>query len=354
MTGWSRSRPRKAVRLRSVRKIVGVAMVAVVSMALTSCGGSDDKSGGDSSSTPVKFGFLASAAIVPFTAEQEGFFKKYGVDATSENIPGGPNVLAAALGGSVDVFSGSPPLTSAAVEQGRCIKFLSFEQGNVVNIIGSPKGSWPNAGKGLESLQDLKGKKLGVTAVGGGVHTWVLHALKVAGVDPSSITFVAVGAGPAPVAALTQGSVDAIASVPPQEQLLGEDGFTMIYKMVGEPDSPLKDLMVTGVAAQCDWIEEHPEAALGICKGMWDANEFAFDPKNRETMIANVKKLSGSDDQAVAEGSWNISFESGQTQTAEITKELWEAQQQFMAEGAKLTPYDDAVYKPCNSGDPRK
>ena len=61
----------------------------------------------------------------------------------------------------------------------------------------------------IYSVSDLKGKNLGVTELGSGTQTLTTALLHKAGITPSQVHFVPVGAGDTFIAALQQGKIDA-------------------------------------------------------------------------------------------------------------------------------------------------
>lgn len=299
---------------------------------------------------PVRVGAL-TASLQLYTAAKTTFAKN-GLDVQSITpIAGGPDLLSAALGGSVDVFSTSASLTETAASQGRCTQYLSFEHGSTNNLIGNVDEDWPNAGKGLDAFKDMQGRKLGITQLGGAIQTWLQTAFVAAGVDPKTVTFVAVGSGAASTAALTHKTVDAILSYPPAEEILGAGNFKLLFKFAGNPDSPWASLMNTGVAATCEWIQKNPEAALAVCRSMWDYYDLTRDSANKDQMLDYIKELDKTEGAAGEDilEKQNASL----PKTPLISQEIWEAQQKFVPSSVKIRPYSEAVYAPCNSGDPR-
>jgi NitT/TauT family transport system substrate-binding protein len=82
--------------------------------------------------------------------------------------------------------------------------------------------------KPYRSAADLRGLKIGVTAPGSSTHFFVLYLMAKAGLKPSDATFVGVGGGPAAVAAVANGEVDAIANLDPVITRLQQDGVIKI------------------------------------------------------------------------------------------------------------------------------
>ena len=67
-----------------------------------------------------------------------------------------------------------------------------------------------------------------MTAPGSSTHYFVLYLMTKAGLAPTDATFVGVGGGPAAVAALKNGEIDAISNLDPVITRLQEDGAIRI------------------------------------------------------------------------------------------------------------------------------
>ena len=66
-----------------------------------------------------------------------------------------------------------------------------------------------------KTVADLKGKKIGVTAPGSSTNIMANFVLAKAGLKPSDVSFVGVGAAQGAVAALRAGQIDAISNLDP-------------------------------------------------------------------------------------------------------------------------------------------
>jgi NitT/TauT family transport system substrate-binding protein len=73
-----------------------------------------------------------------------------------------------------------------------------------------------------QSIADLKGKKIGVTAPGSSSSMMASYVLSKAGLKPSDVSFIGVGAGPGAVAAMRSGQLDAICNLDPVITMLLE------------------------------------------------------------------------------------------------------------------------------------
>ena len=77
---------------------------------------------------------------------------------------------------------------------------------------------------GYKSLKDLKGMKIGVSAPGSSTHAFINYLLASAGLAPDDVSIIGVGTGPAAVAAMQAGHLDAIANIEPAITMMEKAG----------------------------------------------------------------------------------------------------------------------------------
>jgi NitT/TauT family transport system substrate-binding protein len=150
-------------------------------------------------------------------AERRGHFKDYGLNVSIVDFEGGAESLDALLAGSVDVVTGAYEHTLHMQAKGQDIRAL-IELGRFPGIVLAIRKD-----KSYASPADLKGLKIGVTALGSSTHFFVLYLMAKAGLHPEDATFVGVGGGPAAVAAMKDGAIDAISNLDPVITRLQED-----------------------------------------------------------------------------------------------------------------------------------
>ena len=83
-------------------------------------------------------------------------------------------------------------------------------------VLGVNPKTMPN----FKSVADLKGKKIGVTAPGSSTNVIANFVLAKAGLKPSDVSIIGVGAGSGAVAAMRSGQIDAISNLDPVITLL--------------------------------------------------------------------------------------------------------------------------------------
>ena len=158
---------------------------------------------------------------LPLTiAEQLSYFKAEGLDITIVDFSGGSRALQAVVGGSADVVSGAFEHTVNMQFKGQHLRAFVL-QGAAPQIV---LGINPKTMPGFKTLADLRGKKVGVTAPGSSTNVLLNFVLAKAGLKPSDVSVIGVGAGNGAVAAMRSGQIDAISNLDPVITLLQRSG----------------------------------------------------------------------------------------------------------------------------------
>ena len=158
---------------------------------------------------------------LPLTiAEQLGYFKAEGLEVTIVDFAGGSRALQAVVGGSADVVSGAFEHTVNMQFKGQRMRAFVL-QGAAPQIV---LGINPKTMAGFKTLADLKGKKVGVTAPGSSTNVMLNFVLAKAGLKPSDVSVIGVGAGNGAVSAMRAGQIDAMSNLDPVITLLQRSG----------------------------------------------------------------------------------------------------------------------------------
>jgi ABC-type nitrate/sulfonate/bicarbonate transport system substrate-binding protein len=149
---------------------------------------------------------------------------------------------------------------------------------------------------GIRTLQDLKGKKLGVT-VGSGSEVYLFNVLAKAGLKPSDTTYLNLRPEDMP-GALANGSVDAINTWQPNianaEKLLG--GKAKVLDTTGIYNETWDLVMMQ------DYLKGHGTEVKSMLAALLDADAYIHD--NRAETIDILSKVVGIDRSAI-ESSWS-------------------------------------------------
>lgn len=134
---------------------------------------------------PIRIGFQTGEINVLLSyALGSGLFKKEGLEVSTKPFPAGPAMLPALAGQEIDLaWMGEFPSVTG-YSNGLPIAILMMERIDATNVrlVVNPKA-------GVEKIEDLKGKRIGV-AIGSTSHYHTLRALSKAGLKAGDVTLV--------------------------------------------------------------------------------------------------------------------------------------------------------------------
>jgi NitT/TauT family transport system substrate-binding protein len=227
------------------------------------------------SSEPIATVYVATCAVSGgfvqlYTAIDNNIFDKYGIAIKHVVIRGGTNINLAALGTDEVQF-----LYCAADST-----LPGMAAGRDATLIASPLVGLPYviiARKEIRTVQDLKGKSIGVGSVAGLPYRLLRIFVKKFGLSDTQIRPVG-GSQPERYNAMMQGVIDAGPFTPPMDARGKKDGFNLIYHMndLGLPAiysslhtnakslrerRPIAQRFVAALAEAVKFVEDNPEKA---------------------------------------------------------------------------------------------
>ena len=212
---------------------------------------------------------------LPLTvAERKGYFKDEGLEVEIPDFPGGARALQALVGGSADLVSGAyeHTINMAAKKQPIKAVVLQAKYSSIVLLLPKDKAATYKSGK------DLKGMKVGVTAPGSSTNMFVNNLLAKAGLKPTDISPVGVGAGAGAVAAMEKGELDAMSNLDPVITQLESTG-----KYVAVADSRTEkgmkdiyggDYMASVIYTTDEFIKKNPNTVQAVVNAMVRADKW--------------------------------------------------------------------------------
>ena len=212
---------------------------------------------------------------LPLTvAESLGYFKAEGLDAQIVDFAGGSQALRAVVGGSADVVSGAFEHTVNMQSKGQRLKAFVLQGRAPQIVLGINRKTMPN----FKSVADLKGKKIGVTAPGSSTNVMANFVLAKAGLKPSDVSFVGVGATNAAIAAIRQGQIDALSHLDPVVTILERGGDIQVVtdtRIVAEADKVFGGPMPAAcLYAPEALIEKNPNTVQAMANAIVRANKW--------------------------------------------------------------------------------
>lgn len=184
---------------RTTRVLTAVVLAAVTALAVSACAGAQAAPEADGLQT-VRLPDAVEYSQLPLKyAEEHGIFQQNGLKV--QWVQTKDAVVSA---GSGDVTIAFGPTTS---------HLRAAASGAPIRIVGAgfrTKGPfWLIARKGIDSIEQLKGKTIGIAVPGSGLETSALAILKAHGIAASQVTTVASGVNETAYGAVTTGRVDA-------------------------------------------------------------------------------------------------------------------------------------------------
>ncbi|MEW6706333.1 MAG: ABC transporter substrate-binding protein [Pseudomonadota bacterium] len=212
---------------------------------------------------------------LPLTvAESLGYFKAEGLDAQIVDFAGGSQALRAVVGGSADVVSGAFEHTINMQAKGQRLRAFVLQGRAPQIVLAVNKKTLP----GFKGVADLKGKKIGVTAPGSSTNIMANFVLAKAGLKPSDVSYIGVGATNAAIAAIRQGQIDAIAHLDPVITILERAGDIQV--VTDTRDVSKSDWLFSGpMPAAClyapqAFIDKHPHTVQALANAIVRADKW--------------------------------------------------------------------------------
>lgn len=235
---------------------------------------------------PVKirlaYGILPGV-ISPLLFQKTDIMKHYGKSYTVEStyIRATSIALQGMASGDVDVsYLSFTALASAIINGGLDLKVIAD-----ISMWGSRGHQGPEmvvkAGSGINSIPDLKGKILAVTAKGTGFHYALLAGLRKAGLKADDVTIVEVGIA-AMDAALRENRVHLITTVPPfLYQTEAKGGVKRLFK----PEDAMGDVQSLVLVGSTPFLKKNSEVMKDFMEDYIIALRWFLDPKNHDAAV---------------------------------------------------------------------
>ncbi|MCC8962069.1 ABC transporter substrate-binding protein [Bradyrhizobium sp. Pear76] len=238
-------------------------------------------------------------------AKQLGEYDKAGLAVELVDLKGGSDALKAVLGGSADVVSGYfDHCVNIAAKKQEMQAFVVYDRYPGLVLVVSPK----HTGE-INSVKDLAGKKVGVSAPGSSTDFFLKYLLKKNGLDPAGTAVIGVGLGATAVAAMEQGQIDAAVMLDPSVTVL--QGSHADLKILSDTRTQHDTLAVFGgeypggaLYSTAAWVNGHEKEVQALTNAImatlaWIHSHSAEDimarmpeelvGKNKEQYLAALK-----------------------------------------------------------------
>lgn len=226
-------------------------------------------------------------------AIDSGFFKKYGVDATTQFVSQSPTLVAA-------VLSGDTPFANAGQN---AVIAADLNGGDIVILVSGPEKLFfeINTAPAIHRVADLKGKKIGISQFGATTDFIARYVLQKAGLDPKTdASVLPTGPQAANLAALQAGLLQAAVLAAPTMFKAEDIGFPAVTNMLDY------DLFfyTSALIAKRSWVEQHRDETMAVVKAYLAGS--AAVHTNEAGAKASIAKYSSIKDPKVLERSYQL------------------------------------------------
>ena len=227
---------------------------------------------------------------------EQGFFRKHGAEVQLLYIRTGPLTIAAMTSGEIQMAYTIPAGVLSAAAGGMDLAIF----GGIVNKAEGDLLVAPS----IRTAEDLKGKKVGVQSIGGGIWSQTMLALEHLGLEPTrdKINVMVIGGDQSTIAqALATGTIDAAyLGYAFSSQLKGK-GFRVLLDL-GKAPIPYQGLALIG---RVSYLKQNQAIADSILRGVLDAVAFVQTPSRKEVVLKSLMKNLRLSDVREAESGYN-------------------------------------------------
>ena len=219
-------------------------------------------------------------------AKEGGIFQKRGLDVD-------PRLIESSLAIGA-VISGQAPIASAGGSEA----LAAAVEGADLRIIGTVSPVYPYKFEVVASVQtkeDLKGKKVGVSRLGSSSDIATRAGLKKIGLDPDKdVTIVQVGSLQARTAAMLSGAIQGAVAAPPDTVTLEAQGFHPLFDLAAlELPATNNCLVVNGawLASHNDETQKYVDSLVESIVRLKKDKAFAFEVLKKYLKTEDPKLL---------------------------------------------------------------
>jgi NitT/TauT family transport system substrate-binding protein len=231
--------------------------------------------------TIYTFGGLNERSGILWVARDTGIFQKYGIDPTIVNVRNAQVGMSALAAGETQFHVGSATGTSIGAMAG------GLDLAYIAGLINKLDGAFM-VNPSIKTPADLKGKKIGVQSIGGGVWMFSMLAFEHWGLNPErdNIQFRIIGDQSVLAQAITQNIIDG-----------GYLGYSFGAQLERQGYRMLGDLMKLGIPyqglgmiAKRSLIDRTPEIPERTLRAMVEAIAFVNNPANKAAVVKTLAR----------------------------------------------------------------
>jgi NitT/TauT family transport system substrate-binding protein len=254
-------------------KILATGLLAASTALLSACGSSSGAGGSDQ--VRLATGVDPSYAAI-YVAQDQGFFKKEGVDVKVSTLEGGPAMAQAIIAGQADMGTQSDATSVTQMASGSDLTALmDFQHSDTyIKVVWGPK---VKAASDIKKLATLPGIMTLAT----------VRYLESQNVDPKSVELVTATPPDVPVM-LKRGDADATVIYEPWADRSASEANGKIVGSIGDFGVSYSQWLIT----DAKWLKGHENEAAKVARAIDQANTFMREnPEETQKIVEKAIKI---------------------------------------------------------------
>lgn len=246
--------------------------------------------------TPLRLSYVSvTGGVLPLWVTQDaGIFQKNGLDVTAANqSTSSSSTVAALLAGQLDVVWGDGMAAASADAQGADLV--------VIGTVHPLQGYTLEVAPSIQTPNDLKGTKLGVSSLAGTDTDALKGALTRMGLDwQTDVTLISLNDNASRIAGLQSGAVQGILQEPPGTLQLEAMGFRPLADLSTMDIPTLSESLMV----QRSYLDAHRDTLQQLVDSLVEGT--ALMRSDRAYAVAELKKYFQSDDDAAMQATYEL------------------------------------------------
>ena len=230
----------------------------------------------------VSYGSISGTQSPVWVAKEKGLFEKQGLDVNLVYIPGGPRSVMAMLGGSVQFVIHSAMPSLEAYIGGADTLLIGTSMNHLDHYLVVPPG--------ISDPQDLRGKIIGVSAVGSLTDVALREALRLNGLSEREVTILGAGDLSARIGALRTGTMQGTLLIGAQAMAAAKLGFRLLIDFSKLPI----EISTSSILSRRAYVLKNPETTVKFLRA-WVEGTYFFKAK-REASLEIMRKYTRAED----------------------------------------------------------
>lgn len=236
----------------------------------------------------VGYASMSSVATTLWVAQEKGFFAKNGLDVQSVFIPGSPTLIASINTGDVNMAYTGGTATLGAAVGGLDMKIIAaFANFIQTDLVARPE---------IKTAADIKGKRIGVTSIGGTGWMSAMLALEQIGLVPErdKISLASFGDQRVISQALETGTIQGGALAGVFSRRLKRSGYNFLGEVEKIP------LVGTSVVVKADYLSSYGAIVRNALRALIEGHGYVLNQANKASVIEIMTKKLGVTDPVAA------------------------------------------------------